>query len=154
MISKTVEEKIQSYICGDLDIDESREIEDLINSSPLLREYLKDSKMAWEMLDSTTVLEPKKDYIPTFWKKVEEDDIKRNKGFLGNFNIKWVFASTLAVFLIITALTLNFFVFTDDSPQKDIVSYDENDQLLVDSLEAAITKKTAGSLDIYGPWEE
>lgn len=154
MLDDITKEKIQSYLCGDLEDDESRKIDALVEETSSLKKYLEDSKSTYSFLDSIEDVIPSENYISRFWNSVSEAETQYNEGFLSfitNWNIKWVFASSLATFLIVSAILINFIVLDSGT---NIVYNDAADEELLVNLDQAITLGTLETLDVFGPWDE
>ena len=108
MIKEDLQEKINSYISGELSEDESIEVKKLIESSEEIRAYYEQVSNMWRSLDNLEDIEPSLDYVSQFWNKVEREESKKKYSFLNIFNLnkKWVLHYFSLLFLIFTLLIL------------------------------------------------
>lgn len=147
-------ELIQKYISGDISVDEASNVESMINNDPELRSYLERSEKVWELVGSFDTIEPNPNFISNFWDRVR-DEKNRETTFLEkirSINIRWAFISSFATILLVSAFLINIFVIDNGSEKKFV--FDDQDEVMLKNLDRAITKKTAASLEVFGPWEE
>ncbi len=155
MINDELKQKelIQKYVSGDFSKDEKSTIERMLRDDPDLATYIKKSEQVWDLLSATEDIEPNPNYISNFWSKVREEQENRS-GLrkLLDINIRWVFVSSFVTVLLVSAILLNIFI-VEEPPGTKFV-FDEQDEILLKNLDKAITKKTAASLEVFGPWEK
>ena len=150
----SIKEKIQSYLQGDLEEAESKELESLFSNSSELNDYISSSNTVWEMLDGLEDVEPDKNYISRFWNTVEETSTSEKRSFFDYFklgNKKFVFASSFVTFLIVSAFLVNFFVLNQGGSEY---VFNQADEELLDNLDHAITLNSPDNLQVFGPWDE
>lgn len=147
-------ELVQKYISGDISVDETSYIESMIEHDPELRTYLERSGKVWDLMGHFESIEPNPNYISNFWDRVrqEEDGKTTFLEKIKSINIRWAFISSFATILLVSAFLINIFMIDNDSEKK--IVFDEQDEVMLKNLDRAITKKTAASLEVFGPWEE
>ena len=152
MLDDDKKQKIVGLLSGELDGEEAKEVEELIRLSVDAAEYHRETSKLWATMDSVEQIEPSADFMSDFWKRVENEEEKSSFfSFLGNFNKKFAFVGSLAVFLLISTFVVNNYFY---------ISEDENyltnsgNGLLLGNLGDSMSLKTPDSLNIYGPWDE
>ena len=153
MIDEATLQQIEDYFSGELSEEESNSLLLKIEGSAELREHFEESEKLWNYMSSFETIEPGPDYIQKFWKKVSDEEDKKSRSFFPfNFmNTKWAFATSLAVFLLLSTIIVNNFVTEEE---KSGFVYDADDELLLNDLENALSKNSAQGLNVYGPWED
>ena len=153
MIKEDIQEKINSYISGELSEDESIEVKQLIESSEEVRAYYEQISGMWRTLDDIENIEPRQDYISQFWKKVEVEESKRRSSFLNLFSLnkKWAFAGSFGVFVVICSFVINSYVGINGNGNY-VNSLD--DETILTNLDESINPRTPDSLNVYGPWDD
>lgn len=146
-------ELIQKYISGDISDKEKSILNSLLQEDPELDSYIKRSEQVWKLLSETDDIEPNPNYISNFWTKVREEKDNRSRlAKLLDLNIRWIFISSFVTVLLASAIILNIFVM-EETVETSLV-FDKQDEVLLKNLDKSITKKTAASLEVFGPWEE
>lgn len=154
-MDESYKQKIQTYLSGDMNKEESLEVEKLLAGSLEIQNYTRDSQSIWNMLDTVDDISPDDNYIAKFWDAVSGIEKNENKGVFNLFNLwkkKTTFAASFATFLIISAILVNFFVIDQGENNKYV--YNKADEELLDNLDRAITLNTPEYLRVYGPWDE
>ena len=153
-MDESYKEKVQSYLSGDLDMEESLEVEKLLAESQEIQNYKKDSQSIWNLLETVDEVSPDDNFISRFWDTVSKTEKNENEGVFNLFNFwnkKLTFAASFVTFLIVSAILINFFVINHDDNSKYV--YDKADEELLDNLDHAITLNTPEYLRVYGPWD-
>jgi len=153
MIDENTVQNIEDYFSGELNDEESKILLSKVNGSEEVQKHFEESKKLWNYMASVEEIEPGNDYIRKFWKTVSSDEERKSRSFF-NFsfmNKKWAFASSLAVFLLLSTIIVNNFVLEEE---KDGYVYDADDELLFNNLEEALSKNSPEGLNVYGPWED
>lgn len=157
MNCKELEELILEYTAGNLDQNEKLRVESHLRECKKCYLFFGQSNQVWNLLDEWDVIEPRKDIVTNFWERVSEEDV-RGKGifdFFKNLKLNWSFGvalAVIAVIMIISVISFNIFEF-----KRTKVVFTENDKAdeeLLIQVDSAISKETAKSLEIYGPWDE
>ena len=153
MIDDLTKQQVEDYFSGELNEEESKILLTKIDTSEELKQYFRESESLWSIMSSAELLEPREDYITRFWNKVSKDEDKKKSSFsfFSNINLKWGFAGSLAVFLILSTIIVNNFVIEEE---KSGFVYEADDELLINNLDEALSKNTHESLKIFGPWED
>ena len=153
MIKEDIQEKINSYISGELSEDESVEVRQLIESSEEIKAYYEQINSMWRTLDNIEDIEPGPDYISRFWKEVEAEENKRQSSFFNFFSLnkKWAFAGSFGVFVVICSFVINSYVGINGNGNY-VNSLD--DETLLTNLDESINPRTPDSLNVYGPWDD
>jgi len=145
---------ILEYTGGDLDQSEKERVESHLVECEDCNVFFKQSNEVWNLLDKWNAIEPKEDIVARFWDRVSEED-RRRKGifdFFENLKPDWVLGAALAVILIIGVIT--FDIFEPNRAHVVFTEEDKADEELLIKIDKAISRETAGSLNIYGPWDE
>lgn len=148
-------ELIQRYLADDSPDKQNSSISELLEKNPELDKYLRRSEKVWELLGQAEMVEPNPNYISNFWSRLREEEQIQQQGFLDKIaalNIRWVFVSSFVTVLFVSALIVNVFILNSDKETQ--FTFNKQDEMLINNLDKAITKKTAASLDVFGPWEE
>lgn len=151
--NKSEKELIQEYISGDVSENGKETVKTLLENHPELNSYMRKSERIWDLLDSVDTVEPNPNYISNFWTRLREE---QNSASLlekiGRLSVRWLFAGSFATLLIITAISVNMFILNTGTDSN--IAFNKQDEILLRNLDKAITKKTAASLEVFGPWEE
>lgn len=147
MNKKDIKEKIQMLLCGDLSLEEKKEIEKLIGQSVEINNYYLKSKDLWKDLESLDEIQPSNNYITKFWNKVEEKENSRFDLMLYLRNY-WRFAGSFAVIIIAGVFVINSYTGNESA---DFV-LNPDDQEILNQLDNAITLNGDSTLEVYGPW--
>jgi hypothetical protein len=147
---------------GDVSNSERDMIEAHIDGCEDCSQYLAHSDRLWTLLDEWREIDPRKDFVSSFWERVSEEEragywvfIRRLKFLNPNLRFAGVLASILLVGVFVFVL-----IGPDSGYQQhslDNVQYsqnkDEQDELLLHQLDNATSRDTAAELAIYGPWD-
>lgn len=146
-------ELIQEYISGDISENGKETVRTLLEKHPEFNSYMRKSERIWDLLDCVDTVEPNPNYISNFWTRLREEQNSTSllEKIIG-LNVRWLFAGSFATLLLISAISVNMFIL-DTGTDSNIV-FNKQDELLLKNLDKAITKKTAASLEVFGPWEE
>ncbi len=152
MECKEIKETLIQYTLEDLAESEITTIEKHLGGCDECRSFVSESKELWSLLDAWGELEPRGDYISSFWDKVEET--APAPGFLDwirNVKLNWTLAGAMASIFLVSIIT--FGVFNPDTRNALFMSADEQDELIIIELDDALSRETADVLSIYGPWD-
>lgn len=154
MRCEEIKELFHEYAVGSLDQGQKLRVESHVHECKECSLIFRDSNELWNILDNWDRIEPGEDFVAGFWKRISEDDVKGNGilDFLRNLRLNWALGVALAVIMIVSVMTLN--IFQSDRANVVFTENDEADEELLIELDKAISRETATSLDIYGPWEQ
>lgn len=148
---------IERYLAGDLSYEEEKTLFDLLEKNPELKKYLEFSEAVWRELDDLDKLEPSQDYVQRFWNRVSKEKEKSSIfsvfGF-GALKHRWAFATSFATVLITGLFLANVYLFNNSINDTQEFVFNKEDELLLRNLDRAISKQTAASLEVFGPWED
>jgi predicted anti-sigma-YlaC factor YlaD len=145
---------ILEYEDGDLDEGERERIESHLVECEDCSVFFKRSNEVWRLLDRWEAIEPRGDIVARFWDRVSEEDRKGRGIFdlLKNPKPGWTLGAALAVILIIGVVT--FDIIQPNRAQVVFTEEDRADEELLIRVDNAVSRETANSLSIYGPWDE
>ncbi|NIP38309.1 MAG: hypothetical protein GWO07_13045 [Candidatus Dadabacteria bacterium] len=115
--------------------------------------YFENKKLA-RLLDNWDEISPQSNYVSKFWNRVDEQELNKNKGFIGLFKgIKTAFlVPSLAIALFCSLLIVNMYRTTNIDPQ--VSEEDERDNRLLLEVNDIISQEGSESLKIYGLWND
>lgn len=146
-------ELILEYISGDISENGEEMVRRLLEKHPEYKSYMRKSQKIWDLLDSVDTIEPNPNYISNFWTRLHEEQNSTSLlEKIRDLNVRWLFAGSFATLLLIVAISVNMFIL-ETGTDSNIV-FNKQDEILLKNLDKAITKKTAASLEVFGPWEE
>jgi hypothetical protein len=154
MRCEEIRELFHEYTARGLDQDQKLWVESHVRDCEDCGLFFRESNELWNILDNWDRVEPGDDFVAGFWKRVSEEDVKKNKilDFFRNLKLNWALGAALAVIMVVSVITLN--VFHSDRANVVFTENDEADEELLIKLDKAISRETATALDIYGPWKQ
>lgn len=145
---------IVSWSSGDLPPSGIESIEAHIRECPECRLYMSQSDRVWNLLDEWREIEPRSDFVSTFWDRVSKEESAPGWGvfsYVRKLRLSWALAGALASVLIVGIFT--FALFKPDSGFETYADNDARDEQILLELDDATTRETTDVLSIYGPWE-
>ncbi len=147
-------ELIISFSSGDLPSSGRESIEAHIGECPECGLYMSQSAGVWNLLDEWREIEPRGDFVSSFWDRVSREEREPAWGVLPRLRklgLSWTLAGALASVLIVGIFT--FALFKPDSGFMTYADNDARDEQILLELDNATTRETTDALSIYGPWE-
>lgn len=153
MECEKIRELILDYSEVDLNQSDKLGVEKHLKECKECNIYFEQFHKVWNLLDNWHTVENKNDFIPRFWDRVTTEDKKKGNvfDFFRNLRVNLVAGGVGVIMLISVVFLFNIFV----SHHDNIVftEEDRSDEELLIEFDRSITKETAESLEIYGPWD-
>lgn len=154
MECRNIKEMIIRYSSGDIDDRERVLVDRHIRECGDCGIYFKRSQNLWGVLDSWRDIEPERQYVTRFWKKVSIEDEKAATGLIGflkGFKPRLAISGALATVLLVGIFT--FALLGPGTLERVFQSSDEKDEMILIELDRATNSETSELLAIYGPWD-
>ena len=154
MECEKIRELILDYSEGDLNQSDKLGVERHLKECKECNIYFEQSHKVWNLLDNWHTVGIKNDFIPRFWDRVITEDRKKGNvfDFFRNLRVNLISGGVGVIILILVVFLVNILV----SHHENIVftEEDRSDEELLIEFDRSITKETAESLEIYGPWSD
>lgn len=148
-----IREMVAGYSSGELTDSGRQAVESHVAECKECGLYLSRYEGVWNLLDEWERIEPRTDFVSSFWVQVAKEEKESGWGILKNLRLRWRLAGAFA-----TVLVVGIFTFTMLKPHSGIIGYADNDardDQLLHELDSATARDAADSdaLSIYGPWD-
>jgi len=154
MECEKIRELILDYSEGDLNQSDKLGVERHLKECKECNIYFEQSHKVWNLLDNWHTVQIKNDFIPGFWDRVTTEDKKKVNvfDFFRNLRVNLVSGGVGVIILILVVFLVNILVSHHDNTV--FTEGDRSDEELLIEFDRSITKETAESLEIYGPWSD
>lgn len=155
MECRDCKEIVVRFSSGEVSNAERGMIEAHLEGCEDCNQFLAHSDRLWTFLDEWREIEPRNDFVSSFWERVSEEEragdrvfIRRFKNLMPNLRLAGVLASILIVSIFIFVL-----IGLDSGYRQYSQNNDEQDERILNDLDNATSRDTAAELAIYGPWD-
>jgi hypothetical protein len=155
MRCEKIKELILEHRIRDLDQSEKLKLDTHLGECKECDSLFRHSNEVWNLLDKWESIEPREGFLTEFWNRVLEEDTKKKEStfdFFRNWKLIWAPVAALTIIVIVSVISLD--IFQPKLAEVVFTAEDEEDEKLLIELDRAISRETAESLDIYGPWNE
>ena len=137
-----------------LSSDDSTLVAEHLGSCMDCNDYFMQNNRLSKLLDNWDEIQPQQNYVSKFWNKVDEEELKQNKGVIGFIKgIKTTFlVPSLAVALFCSLIIVNIYRTSTDNPV--LSEQDAKDNRLLLEINDIISVEGSESLQIYGLWND